>query len=181
MPPNFTRWLSQLTSPKPRPGRHLLELLVHMVAERRRRRKDSLRKRCIPSTLICHLPRGAFPNEPDLAVHTEVGVYACRTRRPIGEGGCEWVCFVPASPSHPHGLTLRIWLAVSGVRKAFPCKFQSGSVKCNWLPFFSASTRDSRLVRELFKPETIPGLVSWQMQGLIITRAHCFAGGRESF
>lgn len=142
MPPNLTRRLSQLTSPKPHPGGRLLELLVHMAAESRKRRKDSLRKRHVYSALICHLPRGGSANEPDLAAHVEVGVYMRRARRPIGGGGCERVCFVPACPSHPRGLTLRIWLAVSGVRKAFPCKFQSGGVKCNWLPFsFRIDTR----------------------------------------
>lgn len=89
MPPNFTQRLSQLTSPKPHPGGHLLELLVHMAAERRKRHKDSLRKRHIYSALICHLPRGAFANELGLAARVEVGVYMHRTRRPIGGGGCE--------------------------------------------------------------------------------------------
>lgn len=146
-PSGINRRLSQLT--KTGPG-DLLEPLVHMVTPRGRR-EDGSRKRRPLSALICHLPRGVLANEADLAIRVEEPVDLHE------EAANEFVFF-----RRPHAENM-----ISGERKAFPCKFPSGGVKCNWLPSLSDTT-DFRLDRKLFKPKRSLGLFRDERDGLLL-------------
>lgn len=93
MPFNFKQRLKQLRPSHLQDVFHFrkifLALLVHM-AHRRRRHKDSLRKLCRLSSLICHLPRGVLTNEPASGSCTQVAVRPCwrggEEPQPIGGG-----------------------------------------------------------------------------------------------